>query len=153
MTTSVTASTPHIYRSLSYNQDLIPLQMHMFSVFSASTQHLTIWTDPQGSTGTPKCVRVSHRAICTSSVAQARTLDINPQSRVCQLNVHTFDTSIADHFVTLTYGACIDIPSEDDRMNDVTDRIDRFRATFVRLTNSAARALAGASFEDFVTDW
>ena len=60
-----------------------------------------------GSTGKPKAIVVEHRAICTSSTANARFMQIDSKSRVLQFAAYTFDVSIQDIFTTLIDGGCV----------------------------------------------
>ncbi|KAK1992238.1 acetyl-CoA synthetase-like protein, partial [Colletotrichum falcatum] len=88
----------------------------------------------KGSTGHPKCVQVSHRAICTSLLAQARAMDVGSWTRGYNFSAYTFDTSISDIFLPLVKGGCVVVPSEHDRLNDLAGSIARLRPNFAFLT-------------------
>ena len=96
----------------------------------------TLPTDPayavftSGTTGTPKATVVEHTAL-TVSAANWAHLGFNDNARVFQFSAFTFDVSVMDVFFTLLNGACICMPSESDRMNDVAGAINRSGATLM----------------------
>lgn len=92
-----------------------------------------------GSTGKPKGVVVSHRAFCSSShgFTQATSLTSNTL-RVLQFASLTFDACIMEIFSTLTVGACLCVPSDADRMDDVARCIASMRVSWAFLTPSTA---------------
>lgn len=94
-----------------------------------------------GSTGQPKAIIVEHAALCTSSKAIGVALKLGPLSRALQFSAYTFDVSYADICPTLIYGGCICIPSEYDRMNNLTDSIKSMRVNRVILTPSVVALL------------
>ncbi|KAI8181137.1 Nonribosomal peptide synthase atnA [Colletotrichum sp. SAR 10_86] len=73
-----------------------------------------------GSTGEPKGVMVDNAACSSSITAHGKATGFNRQTRVIQYARHTFDASIAEILTTLSFGGCIVIPSEDERLNDIT---------------------------------
>ncbi|KAK1570017.1 amino acid adenylation domain-containing protein [Colletotrichum navitas] len=68
-----------------------------------------------GSTGTPKGVIVDHRAYTYAVHAHSGGIRIDQDSRVLQFASYGFDTSIEDHLTTLAVGACLCVPSDEDR--------------------------------------
>jgi amino acid adenylation domain-containing protein len=96
-----------------------------------------------GSTGVPKGVVIEHRAIASSSAAMCRALHLEPTSRVFQFSSFVFDVSVLDILTTLTIGAAVCIPSEDDRTADLAGAINKLKATWVSLTASAANTMDG----------
>lgn len=61
---------------------------------------------------------------------------IFPDSRVLQFAAHTFDASLAESISPLMHGACVCVPNEDDRLNDIVGAIKRLRANYASLTPS-----------------
>ncbi|KAL3421010.1 non-ribosomal peptide synthetase protein [Phlyctema vagabunda] len=94
-----------------------------------------------GSTGVPKGVVIQHGAMATSAEAHGPRLDINESSRVLQFSGHTWDVSILEFFTTLSLGACICIPSDFDRMNNLHTYMNDVRVTVMTTTPSVARTL------------
>lgn len=94
-----------------------------------------------GSTGRPKATVIEHAAICSSSVAYSKTSLMNSNSRVLQFASYTFDASIMEILTTLMVGGCICIPSDEERMDDLSGAIGRMEANFLFLTPSVASTL------------
>ena len=94
-----------------------------------------------GSTGKPKGVIIEHQALCTSTTEHGKATRFNSRSRVLQFASYIFDACIAEIFTTLIHGGCICVPSENDRMNNLTAYINREQITWAFLTPSLARLL------------
>ncbi|PSN72225.1 acetyl-CoA synthetase-like protein [Corynespora cassiicola Philippines] len=94
-----------------------------------------------GSTGAPKGVVIEHRAIASSSAAICKALHMKPTSRVFQFGSFVFDASVMEILTTLTCGATICIPSEQDRTTDIASAINKLRATWTCLTPSVANVI------------
>jgi amino acid adenylation domain-containing protein/non-ribosomal peptide synthase protein (TIGR01720 family) len=82
-----------------------------------------------GTTGMPKASIVEHTALTVSAAAWKNILGFNERARVFQFSAFTFDVSVMDVFFTLLNGGCICMPSESDRMNDLSGAINRSGAT------------------------
>lgn len=87
-----------------------------------------------GSTGTPKGIIVEHRAFCTSARVHAPKLHMSADSRVLQFAAYTYDLSIAETFTTLMVGACICVPSENERLDSLAQTINALQVTWMFLT-------------------
>lgn len=94
-----------------------------------------------GSTGKPKGVVVEHRAVSSSSRAHAQAMGIDRQSRVLQFSSYTFDACICEILTTLVHGGCICIPSEHDRLSNLTGVIAKLRPTWTFMTPTTLRTL------------
>ncbi|PHH78035.1 hypothetical protein CDD80_7450 [Ophiocordyceps camponoti-rufipedis] len=94
-----------------------------------------------GSTGTPKGVMISHRSFCSAIAYQQSFLDYNQNARVLDFASCAFDVSWSNLFNTLTSGACLCIPSPEERENDLAGCLSKYDITFADLTPSVARAL------------
>ena len=94
-----------------------------------------------GSTGKPKGIVCSHRAWCTNALAHGVAELITARSRCLQFSAYTFDISISDIFTTLAFGACICIPSDAERMNDLAGAMTRMRVDQAALTPTVAQFL------------
>ena len=94
-----------------------------------------------GSTGKPKGVLIEHQAFCTSSAALRRGMFMKPTSRVFQFASYTFDVAIAEVFSTLSCGACVCVPNERERLNDIAGAVARMNVTWTFLTPSIANIL------------
>ena len=94
-----------------------------------------------GSTGLPKGIMIEHRNLCTAVSALASPMRITSAARVLQWASYVFDLSFGDIFVTLSQGACICVPSEHERINDLAGAIVRMGVNTACLVPSVARIL------------
>ncbi|KAI9371442.1 hypothetical protein BJX61DRAFT_543693 [Aspergillus egyptiacus] len=70
-----------------------------------------------GSTGQPKGIVIEHRHISTSIRDHSGPTMVTRNSRVLHFTSYAFDVMIWEIFTTLVMGACVCVPSEEDRMN------------------------------------
>lgn len=94
-----------------------------------------------GSTGRPKGVVVAHRDFCSSSRGYARATHIETTSRVFHFASLTFDVALMEVLTPLTMGACVCIPTAEERLQDLGGAIARLGATWAFLTPSVANLL------------
>ncbi|GKT61312.1 NRPS protein [Colletotrichum tofieldiae] len=97
-----------------------------------------------GSTGTSKGLVVEHEAVCTSQRCIGQRVDISPSTRMLQFASYVFDACIGEAVGTLTAGGCLCVPSEDERMNDISGFISRSSVNTALLTPSFIRTLRPA---------
>ncbi|KAH6681478.1 hypothetical protein B0J14DRAFT_470202 [Halenospora varia] len=97
-----------------------------------------------GSTGVPKGIVLEHGALCTSAEAHGSTWNINPTTRVFQFVAYTFDISLGDIFTSLMRGACVCIPSPEDRSNNLAGAINKLNANWAVLNPFVASLLRPA---------
>ncbi|KAK4224364.1 putative peptide synthase [Podospora fimiseda] len=103
-------------------------------VTSSSNAAYVIFTS--GSTGKPKGTVIEHRAFCSSARAHGPALLIDGTCRVLQFAAHTFDASLVEILTPLMVGACVCIPSEQDRLNYIVGAINRMKVDHAVLTPS-----------------
>jgi non-ribosomal peptide synthetase component F len=84
---------------------------------SVSTSNAMYVTFTSGTTGQPKGITTEHSAFYCMAVANAKALKIDTTTKMLQFASYSFDVSNRDTIVTLMFGGCICIPSEDDRLN------------------------------------
>ena len=94
-----------------------------------------------GSTGEPKRILWSHRTLAANVKAFAKAASLHEGSRVFQFASHNFDTCTIEIMTTLAQGGCLCIPSESERLNNLTQAVQRFRCDFFCLTPSTAKLL------------
>jgi len=105
---------------------------------TASPENSAVVVFTSGSTGNPKGIVIEHQSLCSSLLEHGSFIRLDHSSRVLQFAAHTFDISIGDIFATLIYGGCICIPSEYDKMNDLSGAIQRLNANHISLTATVA---------------
>lgn len=94
-----------------------------------------------GSTGIPKGVVLEHKTLCATMLVQAARYNMGPSTRVLQFSAHTFDVVVKDIFTTLSFGGCVCIPSEKQRLDDLGLAIQTMRVNFATLTPTVASLL------------
>ncbi|KAJ5764815.1 acetyl-CoA synthetase-like protein [Penicillium odoratum] len=97
------------------------------------------WTS--GSTGKPKGAMVSHGSLVSTFQRTNATFGRTSSSRVLQFASFAFDVSIEDILTALMVGACVCMPSDEERKNSLASYIQNQRVTSADLTPSVARLL------------
>ncbi|KAL4940551.1 hypothetical protein BDV06DRAFT_230282 [Aspergillus oleicola] len=87
-----------------------------------------------GSTGTPKGVVLLHQNISTSVLAHGGMFGVNCKTRTAQFAAYTFDVSLSDIVMTLFHGGCVCVFSEESRMNNLTEALQKLAVNYVNLT-------------------
>ncbi|OQD72271.1 hypothetical protein PENPOL_c001G00043 [Penicillium polonicum] len=101
-------------------------------------------TFTSGTTGVPKGITTEHSAFYSMAMANGEALQVSPATRMLQFASYTFDVSNRDMLITLMFGGCICIPSELDRLNDLSGFINRQSVNLASLTPSLASTLTPA---------
>ena len=107
----------------------------------ASTNNAAYVIFTSGSTGRAKGVVIEHRAFCSSSAAFGKAMLMNSDSRVFQFASLTFDAAVMEILTTLTFGGCISIPLEEERLRDTAGVMHKMGVTWTCLTPSVANLI------------
>lgn len=94
-----------------------------------------------GSTGNPKGVVRKHAANYTAVVGTCNGYSLNSASRSFQFGSLTFIYSMNDMLATLLAGGCVCIPSEKDRVNDVSGSMKSLAVNHCAITPTVARLI------------
>ncbi|PHH65425.1 hypothetical protein CDD81_2529 [Ophiocordyceps australis] len=94
-----------------------------------------------GSTGRPKGVVVSHQNYLSGAVPRAQAVGYNEASAVFDFPSYAFDVSIDCMLCTLAGGGVVCVPSDEDRVNRLSEAIRSSGANMVHMTPSVARLL------------
>lgn len=94
-----------------------------------------------GSTGSPKGSLLIHGGMATSLPAHGRPTKWSPESRTLQFSAHTFDVAIQEIMTTLIFGGCVCIPSEDQRINSLSQCITAMNVNTIVLTSTVASTM------------
>src|SRR5690606_36379842 len=94
-----------------------------------------------GTTGKPKGTIVEHAAFATGATAHGHALFMRDSSRVLQFASYTFDASIMEILTTLMLGGTVCMPSDEQRLDDITSAINNLNVTWTLLTPSVAHTI------------
>lgn len=109
-----------------------------------STSNAMYITFTSGTTGTPKGIITEHSAFYSMALANGKALHVTAATRMLQFASYSFDVSNRDMLITLMFGGCICIPSENDRLNDLSGFMNRHSVNMASLTPSLASTLSPA---------
>ncbi|KAJ5116963.1 hypothetical protein N7456_001311 [Penicillium angulare] len=98
-----------------------------------------------GTTGEPKGIILEHAAVYAACIANGKALSVTSESRVLQFASYTFNPSNRDMLLTLLFGGCICIPSETDRLNNLTNFINAHSVNWASLTPTITSVLSPES--------
>lgn len=115
--------------------------LHEKAVSPSNTSNAAYLIFTSGTTGLPKGTIISHQAFTTSATEHAPAILMTQRSRVLQFSNLCFDASIMEILTSLIIGACVCIPSDEERMNDVSGAIRRMSVNWTLLTPSVAEVL------------
>ncbi|KAF3492424.1 nonribosomal peptide synthetase [Arthroderma uncinatum] len=92
-----------------------------------------------GSTGKPKGIIVEHRNLATCARDQYGPMGYTADCRILHFASYTFDLSIYETVVTLIFGGCVCIPSEEQRLTDLAGCLRQYRINWAVFTTSSLR--------------
>lgn len=94
-----------------------------------------------GSTGKPKGSCTPHYGFATSAAGHGKRSHMSPSSRVLQYASYSFDACLMETLTTLMFGGCVCVPSEQQRLDDITGAISNARVNWAVLTPSVTRLI------------
>ncbi|KAH8806060.1 hypothetical protein F5884DRAFT_836290 [Xylogone sp. PMI_703] len=113
------------------------VSQHRSSKVLPSNAAYMIYTS--GTTGRPKGTIIEHSAFCTSAENHKGPMRYFPSNRAFQFASYTFDASLCEMLTSLMCGACLCIPSEHQRQNDIVGAMNAMRVNWAILTPSVSR--------------
>ncbi|RDI86292.1 DNA-directed RNA polymerase II subunit [Venturia inaequalis] len=96
-----------------------------------------------GSTGKPKGVVLTHSNFASAVKHQQQDLgfDTDQGARIFDFSSYAFDAAWSNFIHSASSGACLCVPSESERKDDVEGTMSRMQVTYADLTPSTARLL------------
>jgi amino acid adenylation domain-containing protein len=104
-----------------------------------------------GSTGEPKQILWSHRTLAANIRGYLEIIPTNETTRIFQFASYDFDLATLETMSTLVNGACLCIPSETEKLDNLTAAINRFKPTHLQMTPSTADLLQPESIPSVYT--
>ncbi|KAI0543748.1 hypothetical protein F4679DRAFT_592290 [Xylaria curta] len=96
-----------------------------------------------GSTGTPKGIVHTHNSLVTGILSNAPRQHLDKEGvSTFQWSSYTFDVSMVEIYAPLIYGGCICVPSDEERINNVEESMNRMAVNWAYFTPSFARLFA-----------
>jgi amino acid adenylation domain-containing protein len=94
-----------------------------------------------GSTGIPKLIVTLHENFASAAVHQSEALCVRPGMRVFDFVSYSFDVAWSNLLNTLISGACLCVPSEAQRKDNIAAAFNHLHADYAYFTPSVARSL------------
>ncbi|ESZ98619.1 nonribosomal peptide synthetase [Sclerotinia borealis F-4128] len=94
-----------------------------------------------GSTGEPKGCVIEHATCCTTIRHLSHFSQMDSQSRCLQLSAYSFDGMVFEILATLSVGGVVCIPSDDEKMNNITSAINRMQVNTAFMTTAFGRLI------------
>jgi len=104
-----------------------------------------------GTTGEPKGTMIEHGSYCSGAKAHGPAMLISSKSRVLQFASHVFDASLVEILTTLMVGGVVCIPSEENRLNNLTISMAKMRVNWAVLTPSFVSFMDPADLPELKT--
>jgi amino acid adenylation domain-containing protein/thioester reductase-like protein len=92
-----------------------------------------------GSTGQPKGVLLSHRAISTTMHHHGHATGIDGPPKTLQFSSYSFDMAIYEIFHALVRGGTVYTPSEEERLHSLPSFISKYQPTWAFITPTMLR--------------
>lgn len=89
-----------------------------------------------GSTGIPKGVVQGHQALALTAEQICRAMRMDSSTRIFQYSSYSFDVSVGDIFATFFAAGCLCVPSEEQRLDELTETINAMKATHICVTST-----------------
>ncbi|KAI0912774.1 hypothetical protein F4823DRAFT_580335 [Ustulina deusta] len=94
-----------------------------------------------GSTGEPKGCVVEHQSYCSAAFGHGNILGMSSGTRALQFGSYNFAGAIMETIMTLMYGGCVCIPSDEDRTTALAQAIGKLNANWAFLTSTVLALL------------
>ena len=93
-------------------------------------------------TGAPKGCKIEHRSYCSAALNHGSVMTMSTNTRALQFGSYSFAGAIMEILMTLIYGGCVCVPSDEDRQSRLESAIIRLQANWAFLTSTVLRSLS-----------
>ncbi|KAJ5923143.1 nonribosomal peptide synthase [Penicillium verrucosum] len=104
-----------------------------------------------GSTGEPKGIVMSHRALSSSIYHNSDAMNFHSGTRALHFSSYAFDVSIYEIFTTLAAGGTVCVPSEFERKNCLAEVIERMNVNWAFLTPTTVQTISPSDVPSLTT--
>ncbi|KAJ6190254.1 nonribosomal peptide synthase [Penicillium mononematosum] len=104
-----------------------------------------------GSTGQPKGIVISHRALSSSIYHNSNAMKFHSGTRALHFSSYAFDVSIYEIFTTLAAGGTVCVPSEFERKNCLAEVIGRMNVNWAFLTPTTVQTMSPSEVPSLTT--
>lgn len=84
---------------------------------------------------------LEHQAVSSSCTHHGHALEFSSDTRHLQFSSFTFDGCITEIFTTLVFGGCVTMPSDSDRLSNLTGAINDLQVNTMFLTVAVSRLI------------
>ena len=140
-TTALTQACVIVDSVLFEHLDAHPSRLAPIALPEVRSDHTMFVFYTSGSTGVPKGHRTAHRAYCSAVERQIEMKSLGPGTRILQYSSYAFDVSLEEIVTSLVAGACVCVPTEDERANDMHNFMRKLYVNYAILTPTVARIL------------
>ena len=130
--------------------DTLPMTRDLIEQTVTSTSP-AVCIPTSGSTGIPKAVVISHSALGTSILSLVDEVRLTSTTRSLQFVSYVFDLSVLEIMGTLVIGGCCCVPSEEDRLSNLSVAVKDLNADWALFTPTLLRSLRPDQFPSLKT--
>ncbi|KAI0552682.1 hypothetical protein F4679DRAFT_591564 [Xylaria curta] len=112
----------------------VPVSNSQAQMMSASPRNAAYIIFTSGSTGEPKGCVIEHQSYCSAAYGHGEILGMSSETRALQFGSYNFAGAIMETVMTLIYGGCVCIPSDEDRTTALAQAIRKLGANWAFLT-------------------
>ncbi|KAI9147152.1 Nonribosomal peptide synthetase dtxS1 [Paramyrothecium foliicola] len=138
-------------RLQSFVETTIAVSSDLFEALPTNKPSLQVSTQPSnaayiiftsGSTGEPKGVIIEHQSYCSAAIQHGPRMNMGSDVRALQFGSYNFAGAVMEQLMTLIYGGCVCIPSEEDRGARLAETINKLDANWAFLTSTTLASLS-----------
>ncbi|EFQ99085.1 hypothetical protein MGYG_02098 [Nannizzia gypsea CBS 118893] len=95
-----------------------------------------------GTTGVPKGIMIDHGSLGTSVLlGHGKSYGFGRETRALQFAAFTFDACLQEIITVLSYGGCVCVPSEDERLSNLSGCMTQMQVNLALFTPTVARLI------------
>ncbi|KAM5469141.1 NRPS cluster protein [Microsporum audouinii] len=133
-----TVTTP----TISINKDAIEVHLSSIGLPLISGTDIAAIVYTSGTTGKPKGILIDHGSLATSVLlGHGKSYKFGRETRALQFAAFTFDACLQEILTVLSYGGCVCVPSEDERLSNLPSCMIQMQVNLALFTPTVARLI------------